>query len=71
MEFNRDGTPLRGHVVGRLKSNGHRFIANHAEERTLRELCSTEVEPIGRSGTVKTGDDGKSLFAFTWGMAKL
>lgn len=71
VEFNRDGAPLRGHVIGRLKSNGHRFIANHADERTLWELCSTEVEPIGRSGTVKTGDDGKSLFGFTWGMAKL
>ena len=71
VEFNRDGSPLRGFVVGRLKSNGHRFIANHADDTTLQELCSQSVEPIGRSGKVKNADDGRNLFAFTSLSAKL
>lgn len=62
VEFNRDGSPLRGHVVGRLKKNGHRFISNHADESTLKQLCSWEVEPIGRSGKVRTAEDGRNLF---------
>ncbi|KAI7356542.1 hypothetical protein KC354_g10399 [Hortaea werneckii] len=42
--------PHRGHIVGRLKSTGARFLANHADEQTLAELASWEREPIGRSG---------------------
>ena len=57
MEFSRDNQPLRGHVVGRLKSNGHRFLANHADAPTLRQLASWEVEPVGRAGWVWTGGD--------------
>ncbi|TKA30041.1 hypothetical protein B0A50_02760 [Salinomyces thailandicus] len=64
VEFSRDGKPLRGHVVGRLGSNGHRFIANHADERTLDELSSWHVEPIGRKGNVKRGEDGRNLWTF-------
>ncbi|KAF3046566.1 hypothetical protein E8E12_010929 [Didymella heteroderae] len=33
VEFNRDGSPLRGHIVGRLKIDGKRFLANHGDER--------------------------------------
>ena len=71
VEYNRDGSPLRGHVVGRLGSNGHRFIANHADESTLKELSSHDVEPIGRRGKVKTSDDGRNLFAFVGETARL
>ena len=71
VEFNRDGSPLRGHIVGRLKSNGHRFIANHADDLTLKELCSQEVEPIGRRGKVNNVDDGRNLFAFVGETARL
>lgn len=67
VEFNRDGSPLRGYVVGRLKKNGHRFISNHADEGTLKQLCSWEVEPIGRSGKVRIADDGRNLFSFISG----
>ncbi|KAF7197908.1 hypothetical protein HII31_00622 [Pseudocercospora fuligena] len=63
VEYNRDGSPLRGHIVGRLK-NGHRFLANHADEETLHQLCSWEVEPINRSGRVKPGPEGRNLFSF-------
>ncbi len=71
VEFNRDGSPLRGHVVGRLKGNGHRFLANHGDERTLHELASWVKEPIGRSGLVRNEGGGKgkgrNLFSFEGG----
>lgn len=63
VDYNRDGSPLRGHVVGRLK-NGHRFLANHADEETLRKLCSWEVEPINQSGRVSVGPEGRNVFSF-------
>lgn len=71
VEYNRDGSTLRGHIVGRLASNGHRFVANHADDATLEQLSSHEIEPIGRRGKVKTGDDGRNLFAFVAETAKL
>ncbi|CAK3980488.1 acetyl- transferase like [Lecanosticta acicola] len=64
VEYARNGQPLRGHIVGRLKSTGHRFLANHADEGTLKALASWEVDPIGRSGRVKRGGDGRNLFSF-------
>ncbi|KAK4541676.1 hypothetical protein LTR36_007820 [Oleoguttula mirabilis] len=71
VEFSRDGSPLRGYVVGRLKANGHRFIANHADARTLQELCSGEIEQVGRSGQVRPAGDGRNVFTFGHEMAKL
>ena len=65
VDFDRDGTSLRGHVIGRLKGNGHRFIANHGDEETMRELCSSEREPIGRVGWVHADAvSGRNLFSF-------
>ncbi|OBT65909.1 hypothetical protein VE03_05447 [Pseudogymnoascus sp. 23342-1-I1] len=61
VEFNRDGTPDTGHVVGRLPS-GERFLANHADEVTLAQLVGNE-EPVGRRGWVRN-DDGRNLFSF-------
>lgn len=67
VEFDRKNKPLRGHVVGRLKSNGHRFIANHGDDSTLQQLASFSKEPIGRSGVVKldTKVKGRNLFSLT------
>ncbi|KAG4433732.1 hypothetical protein IFR05_010784 [Cadophora sp. M221] len=67
VEFERDGTPLRGHIVGRLKSNGHRFLANHGDDITLQQLSSTSREPVGRSGWVAVGEDERNLFTFARG----
>ncbi|KAF1812287.1 acetyl-CoA acetyltransferas-like protein [Eremomyces bilateralis CBS 781.70] len=66
VEFSRDGSPERGHVVGRLTSNGKRFLANHADARTLKELASWEKEPIGRSGWVWQAKDDpqRNIFSF-------
>lgn len=41
-----------------------RFIANHGDESTLKQLASGTREPIGRAGYVRTGDDGRNLFTF-------
>ncbi|TVY83907.1 hypothetical protein LSUE1_G001727 [Lachnellula suecica] len=64
VEFSRNGAPSRGHIVGRLKSNGHRFLANHADSNTLQQLSSGVKEQIGRNGWVSTGQDGRNLFSF-------
>ncbi|EKD17437.1 acetyl-CoA acetyltransferase [Drepanopeziza brunnea f. sp. 'multigermtubi' MB_m1] len=64
VEFERDGSPLRGHAVGRLKSNGHRFLANHGDDSTLQQLSSGSTEPIGRCGWVHVGEEGRNLFTF-------
>ena len=53
VEFNRDGSPLRGYVVGRLEGTGHRFLANHGDRATLEQLARTDWEPIGRRGWVE------------------
>ena len=66
VEFDRDGKPLRGYVIGRLSNSGRRFLANHGDERTLSELSSRTNEPVGRKGWVKADPDkkGRNLFTF-------
>lgn len=65
VDYNRNGLPFRGYIIGRMKSNGHRFLANHADENTLKQLCSTSKEPIGRSGWVRNDSiSGTNLFSF-------
>ncbi|GAB7349143.1 hypothetical protein MBLNU459_g8085t1 [Dothideomycetes sp. NU459] len=66
VEFGRDGNPLRGYIVGRLTGNGHRFIANHGDENTLRQLSSGVEEQIGKSGMVRKDEQrkGRNLFSF-------
>ena len=66
VEFNRDGSAKLGHVVGRLKSNGHRFIANHGDEGTLKQLSGRSKELVGRNGWVKPAD-GRNVFYFERG----
>ena len=64
VDFKRDNTPQRAYIVGRLKQSGYRFVANHGDEETLREISSSPGEKIGRVGRVK--NDGKrNLFVFT------
>ncbi|GAD94934.1 thiolase [Paecilomyces variotii No. 5] len=40
VEFDRKGRPSRGHVVGRLLKDNHRFIANPGDESTLAQLTN-------------------------------
>ncbi|PGH23689.1 hypothetical protein AJ80_02295 [Polytolypa hystricis UAMH7299] len=58
VDFNRDGSPSLGHIIGRLKSNGRRFIANAKDAATLQQLCSETKEPIGKSGWVTHNAEG-------------
>ncbi|KAI4722969.1 hypothetical protein E4T48_00743 [Aureobasidium sp. EXF-10727] len=64
VDFDRKNEPSLGHIVGRLKSSGHRFIANHGDAATLKRLVSRSEEPIGKSGYVRTDGQGsgKNLF---------
>ncbi|KAK4505899.1 hypothetical protein PRZ48_003864 [Zasmidium cellare] len=64
VEYDRENKPLRGHIVGRLR-DGSRFLANHADEHTLKELSSWETEQINRKGVVTTDQkSGRNLFSF-------
>ena len=66
VDFDRKGEPALGHIVGRLKASGHRFIANHSDNQTLKRLSSRLEEPIGKSGFVKPDprEQGRNLFFF-------
>ncbi|CAF9914683.1 hypothetical protein IMSHALPRED_001978 [Imshaugia aleurites] len=64
VEFNRNGTPSKGFVVGRLTGSDHRFVANTGNAKTLEQLSSGNSEPIGRVGWVRSGDSGRNLFVF-------
>lgn len=66
MEFNRDGTPLRGYIIGRLNKNEKRFLANHGDENTLRQMASGASEIVGKSGWVRQDSErkGRGLFTF-------
>ena len=66
VEFSRDGAPMRGHIIGRLRASGHRFIANHGDEGTLTQLASQTKEQIGRTGWVRNEEGtGRNLFTFS------
>lgn len=64
VEFNRNGAPSKGFIVGRLTSNNHRFVANTSNTRSLEQLSSGTREPIGRTGWVKSDDLGRNSFVF-------
>lgn len=65
VDFGRKGDAKRGHIVGRLAANGRRFIANAADEHTLRTLTATDREVVGLQGRVwtSTEDEGRNLFS--------
>ncbi|KAE8407113.1 hypothetical protein BDV37DRAFT_291351 [Aspergillus pseudonomiae] len=64
VDFQRNGSPGQGYVVGRLES-GQRFIANAANAATLKQLSSTAVEQIGRTGWVlNDAESSRNLFSF-------
>lgn len=64
VEFQRSGSPGQAYVIGRLE-NGERFIANAANASTLKQLSSTTVEQIGRTGWVENDvKSSKNLFSF-------
>ena len=64
---------MAAYVVGRLKSNGHRVLANEADEETLKELASTREEQIGKTGYVMPdlSTEGRTLFTIKKPHSKL
>lgn len=51
--------------MGRLKSNGHRFVANDGDSSTLLQLANGVMEQIGRRGWVRRDAvSGRNLFSF-------
>ncbi|KAL2699355.1 hypothetical protein AAEP93_009330 [Penicillium crustosum] len=66
VEYDRENHPKLGHIVCRLKSNGHRLIANHGDIPTLEQLSSWTEEPIGRIGFLRRSltTAGQNLFFF-------
>lgn len=50
------------HIVGRLDKNGHRFVANHGDEATLKTLVDLGLEPIRLRRVVRKGKDRRNLF---------
>ena len=65
VEYDREGHPRRGFVIGRL-ADGARFVANTAEgdRESLDALVDPEREAIGRTGVVTHHPDGRNLFRF-------
>ncbi|PSR81431.1 hypothetical protein BD289DRAFT_462123 [Coniella lustricola] len=52
VEFDRDGKPETAFIIGRLETTGHRFVANHGDERTLLQISSALEEQVGKKGHV-------------------
>lgn len=59
VEFSRDGNPATAFIVGRLKDTGHRFVANHGDQRTLLQLASAIEEQVGKEGYVEMKRDAR------------
>jgi acetyl-CoA C-acetyltransferase len=57
--FERDGTPVRGIILGR-GAEGRRFVANTPEDRQLLESLVAR-DPIGSQGTLRQ-EEGRNVF---------
>ncbi|KAA8570519.1 hypothetical protein EYC84_002788 [Monilinia fructicola] len=67
VQFSRRNEPEIGFVIGRLKKNGKRFVANAGDEKTLRSLVKDDGEEvIGRSGWVWMEENGKRNLFGGW-----
>jgi acetyl-CoA C-acetyltransferase len=55
----RDGTPVRGVIIGRL-ADGRRFLANTPSDRDVLESLMTR-EGVGRSGSVSSAEGGNTF----------
>ncbi|KAF1990522.1 hypothetical protein K402DRAFT_230929 [Aulographum hederae CBS 113979] len=72
ISYSRTNAPETAFIIGRLVSSGKRFLANHADTATLKELARMDREMVGRKGWVwpadiggKGGDrGGRNIFGF-------
>lgn len=58
VQFDREGNPEMAFIIGRLTDRNYRFVANHGDQRTLKELSSAVEEQIGKIGYVEIQRDG-------------
>ena len=72
VEYNRDGSPSIGHIVGRLTKDNSRFIANSVDDTTFERLTSRTEEAMRNTGQV-THDTktGRNIFSFPRSAARL
>ncbi|KAJ5444418.1 uncharacterized protein N7458_008290 [Penicillium daleae] len=62
VQYDRDGSPLAGFILGRLDENGSRFIAVTTDGSTLKELGSAS-EQVGKPIWVDSDrDTGRNTF---------
>ncbi|ESZ91130.1 thiolase [Sclerotinia borealis F-4128] len=67
-QFSRTNEPEIGFIVGRLKYNGKRFVANVGDGKTLNNMIKNTDEVIGKSGWVWKEENGKrNLFGLERG----
>ncbi|CRG84630.1 hypothetical protein PISL3812_01889 [Talaromyces islandicus] len=80
IEYNRDGSPAEGYIIGRLKDSNSRFLSVTADQDSLQQLAvlASSDEPIGKTGFVYVEDgpgidlkDRKNLFIFGMRSTKL
>ena len=67
VEYDRENRPVLGHVVGRLRGSGKRFVANHGDGRTLEIMGMGHEEVIGMVGIVREDAEmeGRNLFCLS------
>ena len=52
-------------MVGRLRDDGKRFVANHGDEETLRRLGEGKEEGVGLEGWVRCDAQGGNMPTFS------
>jgi len=62
VEFDRDGSPTRAIIVGRLEDD-RRFVANNDAPDDIAELLAPDGEGVGRKGTVSPGEPNRFSLA--------
>ena len=61
VEYERDGRPRGGVVVGRLHDGGRRFLARVAPDDAATLAALADEDPLGRTVTVTSGEKGNRV----------
>jgi len=66
INYGRDGSPSEGLIVGRSPDASQRFLAvvPGDDQAGIDRLLGSAGEPIGSSGEVKSGQDGRNVWKF-------
>jgi acetyl-CoA C-acetyltransferase len=63
VEYERDGRPRGGVVVGRLRDGGRRFLSRVAPDDTATLAMLTDDDPLGRAVRVTSDENGNRVAA--------